>query len=1065
MGESKVTLRGFVLCGRQSELAEIDSAIQEARDGPAVVVVEGESGIGKSLFLAAALERTRPRAGRTTALSAQLLGGAPLRALEPLLVAYLGVEGGQRVVEPVGLLDKEPVRMSRAELAALIAHRASEIADLVLPVLGRGGDPDVVFVDDLHRFDASSRMVLASILDQALAAASSIRALFVFARWPDVITPADPLEQVLAASGRTRHIVLGPLSEADEADMVRSDVPDAGIGYLTLVRRVSSGSPLRVRAALNVLRQRAVPPTIMASDPRALIALRIPRGGEDDATIRWLEVLDDATRRTLGCVAVFGEEFTVEDARAVVEDDQQLEQQLDSAVDAGVLGSDGLLFWFSHAQLADAAARSTGPAGLARLHERCARRKQQLAASGELGLEVEIARHVRNAGSLVPAAERRAICAKAGELSFAASEWTDAALLIESALAVAGPGLTDDDRLRLGLLAGLSHYYRQDTASATLRLKAAAVLARRLGDERSWCYALVSMARAENAIERGPHDGGADVAPLEDFIAHVDEPVLRAEALVTLAEVHSTMGRVDMATSMAVEALTAAEASKDDRAIAMANFALGFAALTRNEPRVALRAMRLALVRSRRTDDWYTRINLQVRLAQVLIALGSLAEADALATEAVAEAEQRGEHIALSLGLAACCQVAALHGDADRAEHFASLAASAMRRSGYWLALSIALPSVFLLRLGRGDADGLGRLVDEHRTTWAMARHLETLVDLAAGSRLEVDANRRQVVARTSMLSALAAVDAELAVATHDEERLRHLLNELELLDTAGLVFPTLYPVLLSRVHADVLASLGELDLAADRYERALLDARSAEAFVEEARASLGRARVEAARPGGSVDLVRQHCARAVVLATKLGLVRIGEQAAALGRISVDRRSAVEARGGAWCVVLVTDVVGSSKVSGELGDTAYFEVIQRHHALVRACLARHDGREFSDAGDGLYASFRSTEAAVRAALDVRDETTLRSGSGIVELQMKIALAAGEPLWSNERPYGQVVNRAARLVALAGPSQVVVDEAVADQLPADVTAVDRQTVHLRNMGEHLITAIANVSGRA
>ena len=171
-------------------------------------------------------------------------------------------------------------------------------------------------------------------------------------------------------------------------------------------------------------------------------------------------------------------------------------------------------------------------------------------------------------------------------------------------------------------------------------------------------------------------------------------------------------------------------------------------------------------------------------------------------------------------------------------------------------------------------------------------------------------------------------------------------------------------------------------------------------------------------------------------------------------RLSLDQPENVEARGGAWRVVLITDVVSSSRVSAEVGDIAYYELIMRHHEIVRRCIARFGGREFSESGDGLLAWFGSTAAAVAAAFSVLDELEVGSFAG-PQLHVKIGLAGGEPLFHDGRPYGQVVNRAARVVDLAKGGQVLCDEAVERSLPANVVGTAPALVQLRNLGEHRI----------
>ncbi len=70
--------------------------------------------------------------------------------------------------------------------------------------------------------------------------------------------------------------------------------------------------------------------------------------------------------------------------------------------------------------------------------------------------------------------------------------------------------------------------------------------------------------------------------------------------------------------------------------------------------------------------------------------------------------------------------------------------------------------------------------------------------------------------------------------------------------------------------------------------------------------------------------------------------------------------------------VLFTDIVGSTELAARLGDTAWRELLQRHHAIVRRELARFQGRELDTAGDGFFASFDGPARAVQAAAAIRE---------------------------------------------------------------------------------------------
>jgi hypothetical protein len=65
--------------------------------------------------------------------------------------------------------------------------------------------------------------------------------------------------------------------------------------------------------------------------------------------------------------------------------------------------------------------------------------------------------------------------------------------------------------------------------------------------------------------------------------------------------------------------------------------------------------------------------------------------------------------------------------------------------------------------------------------------------------------------------------------------------------------------------------------------------------------------------------------------------------------------------------VLFTDIVGSADRAAALGDRAWSDVLERHHALVRAMLARYRGVEVDTAGDGFFATFDGPARAATCA--------------------------------------------------------------------------------------------------
>jgi len=123
--------------------------------------------------------------------------------------------------------------------------------------------------------------------------------------------------------------------------------------------------------------------------------------------------------------------------------------------------------------------------------------------------------------------------------------------------------------------------------------------------------------------------------------------------------------------------------------------------------------------------------------------------------------------------------------------------------------------------------------------------------------------------------------------------------------------------------------------------------------------------------------------------------------------------------------VLFTDIVGSTERAAELGDRAWRELIEQHHALVRRELARARGREIDTAGDGFFASFDGPGQAIRCACAIREAI------GELGLEVRVGLHAGECELIDGKPAGIAVHTAARIKETADPGEVLVSSTVRD----------------------------------
>jgi class 3 adenylate cyclase len=128
--------------------------------------------------------------------------------------------------------------------------------------------------------------------------------------------------------------------------------------------------------------------------------------------------------------------------------------------------------------------------------------------------------------------------------------------------------------------------------------------------------------------------------------------------------------------------------------------------------------------------------------------------------------------------------------------------------------------------------------------------------------------------------------------------------------------------------------------------------------------------------------------------------------------------------------VLFTDMVDSTGITQRHGDEAAMECIRFHDSIVRSALAEFHGREVKHTGDGIMASFASSAGAVRCAARIQAQLAKRDTASIA-LQVRIGIAAGEPVESNQDLFGSTVQLAARLCACADPAQSLVSSTVAE----------------------------------
>lgn len=106
-------------------------------------------------------------------------------------------------------------------------------------------------------------------------------------------------------------------------------------------------------------------------------------------------------------------------------------------------------------------------------------------------------------------------------------------------------------------------------------------------------------------------------------------------------------------------------------------------------------------------------------------------------------------------------------------------------------------------------------------------------------------------------------------------------------------------------------------------------------------------------------------------------------------------------------------------------------LLRNHDQIVREALQRNTGSEVKHTGDGLMASFRSVTGGLGAAIEIQRGLAADPGFEASRLQVRIGVAADEPVTERGDLFGAAVQLAARLCQRAKPGGILSSAGVHD----------------------------------
>ena len=148
--------------------------------------------------------------------------------------------------------------------------------------------------------------------------------------------------------------------------------------------------------------------------------------------------------------------------------------------------------------------------------------------------------------------------------------------------------------------------------------------------------------------------------------------------------------------------------------------------------------------------------------------------------------------------------------------------------------------------------------------------------------------------------------------------------------------------------------------------------------------------------------------------------------------------------------ILSADVAGYSRLMGE-DEAATVSTIETYREVMSTLIKQHRGRVVDSPGDNVLAEFGSVVDAVQCGVAVQNEFQARNAE-LPEnrrMQFRIGINLGDVIEEGDRIYGDGVNIAARLEALANPGGICISKTAFDhietKLPLGYEYLGDQTV--------------------
>jgi adenylate cyclase len=149
--------------------------------------------------------------------------------------------------------------------------------------------------------------------------------------------------------------------------------------------------------------------------------------------------------------------------------------------------------------------------------------------------------------------------------------------------------------------------------------------------------------------------------------------------------------------------------------------------------------------------------------------------------------------------------------------------------------------------------------------------------------------------------------------------------------------------------------------------------------------------------------------------------------------------------------VLFADVCDSTTIYESIGDARALSLITQVLTRLNDKAKASEGTVIKTLGDGVVCSFRDADAAFHAACGMQEAVSALSEGADPRLAIKVGLNWGPVVTEGGDVFGDTMNVCARLVAVAGPEQVLTTQEAVDALSEPLRGRCRQLYPMKVRG--------------